>query len=98
MIRALSDRLRRLLKRKHSYRDCFQEADGRTLSNAGAIVIDDLARFCRVFQGNAPRSATGTIDPIAMGMAEGRRQVYLHIQAQLNVSEADILKANEEEA
>lgn len=96
-MRALSERLRWLLKRKHSYRDCFQESDGKTLSSAGALVIRDLARFCRVYQGNAPRSAGGTIDPIAMAMAEGRRQVFLRIQAQLNVSEADILKANEED-
>lgn len=96
-MKPLSERLRWLLKRKYSYRDCFQEPDGATLSNAGAIVIRDLARFCRVYQGNAPRGVSGAIDPIAMAMAEGRRQVFLRIQAQLNVSEADILKANEED-
>ena len=96
-MKPLTERLRWLLKRKHSYRACFQEPSGDTLSNSGAIVIRDLARFCRVYQGNAPRSVAGTIDPIAMAMAEGRRQVFLRIQAQLNVSEADILKANEED-
>lgn len=95
MIRALSDRIRRLLQRKHSYRDCFQEADGETLTQAGAYVIRDLARFCGAFKSSLPTSGNG-VDALAMAYAEGRRSVYLRIQAQLSVSEADILKANEE--
>lgn len=96
-MKALTDRLRRLLKRKLSYRDCFQESDGQTLTGAGAYVIRDLARFCGAYKSNLPTGPAG-VDPLALAYAEGRRSVYLRIQAQLNVSEADIIKANEEDA
>lgn len=97
MIKGLSERLRRLLTRKHSYRECFQEADGETLTASGAYVVRDLARFCGAFKSNLPTTSQG-VDPLAMAYAEGRRSVYLRIQAQLSVSEADILKAHEEGA
>lgn len=93
---AVTDRVRALLKRKHSYRECFQEADGQTVTQSGAYVIRDLARFCGAYKGNAPMSVGKTIDPLAMAMAEGRRQVYLRILSQLSVSEQEIIKANEE--
>lgn len=96
-MKALTDRIRRLLLRKQSYRECFQLPDGDELSKSGAYVMRDLARFCGAYRGNAPLSLNKTVDPIAMAIQEGRRQVYLRIQAQLNVSEADILKANEED-
>lgn len=96
-MRALTDRIRRLLGRKLSYRDCFQEADGKTLTKAGAYVVRDLARFCGAFKSNLPAGVNG-VDPLAMAYAEGRRSVYLRLQAQLNVSEADIIAANGEDA
>ncbi len=96
MIGAISDRVRRLLLRNQSYKDCFQEADGQTLTKAGAHVIKDLARFCGPYKSNMPTNGHGAVDTHAMAVAEGRRQVYLRIMAQLNVTEAEILKANEE--
>lgn len=92
----ITERVRRLLGRKHAYQGCFQEADGETLTKQGADVMRDLARFCGAFKSNLPRPLNGAVDPIAMGVAEGRRQVYLRILAQLNVSEQEILRANEE--
>lgn len=98
MMGAITDRVRALLKRKHSYRECFQEKDGQTLTQSGAYVVRDLARFCGAYKGNAPMSLNKAIDPVAMAMAEGRRQVYLRILSQLTVSEQEIIKANEEAA
>ncbi len=93
---SISDRIRRLLTKKHSYRDCFQEPDGQTLTKHGAAVMKDLARFCGMYKSNMPSGPAG-VDTHAMAVAEGRRQVYLRIAAQLNVKEADILSAMEEE-
>lgn len=94
----LSDRIRRLLLKKHSYRDCLQNPDGETLTKAGATVMKDLARFCGAFKSSLPTVMGRGVDPIAMAYAEGRRSVYLRIAAQLNVKEADILSAIEEDA
>ncbi len=93
----IAERIRRLLRRNTSYKDCFQEADGKTLTLAGAYVIKDLARFCGAYKSNMPTNGQGSVDTHAMAVAEGRRQVYLRIVAQLSVTEADILKANEEQ-
>lgn len=94
---SITDRIRRLLTRKHSYRDCFQEPDGQTLTKPGAAVMKDLARFCGAFKSNLPSVTGRGVDPLAMAYAEGRRSVYLRIAAQLSVKEADILSAMEEE-
>lgn len=91
------DRLRRLLTKRQSYRECFQEPDGQTLSRSGELVMKDLARFCGPYKSNMPTNGHGAVDTHAMAVAEGRRQVYLRILAQLSVSEANILKANEEQ-
>lgn len=96
-MKALTDRIRRLLLRKQSYRECFQLPSGDELSKSGAYVVRDLARFCGAFKSNLPRNLQNGVDPLAMAYAEGRRSVYLRIVAQLNVSEADIIKANEED-
>lgn len=93
----ISDRIRRLLIRNQSYKHCFQEDDGQTLTKDGAYVMKDLARYCGAFKSNMPTNGHGSVDTHAMAVAEGRRQVYLRILAQLNVTEAEILKANEEQ-
>lgn len=93
----ITDRIRRLLNRKLSYKECFQEPDGQTLTKAGAYVMKDLARFSGAFKSNMPTNGHGAVDTHAMAVAEGRRQVYLRMLAQLSLTEADILEANKEQ-
>ena len=47
-------------------------------------VLDDLARFCYV------NRSTSASNAIAMAVAEGRRQVWLHIQHKLNLTDAQV--------
>lgn len=96
-MKALTERIRRLLLRKQSYRECFQQPSGDELTKSGAYVMRDLARFCGVYKSNTPLTLNKSVDPVAMGIAEGRRQVYLRILSQLTVTEAEIIKANEED-
>lgn len=44
------------------------------------VVLADLARICFVHK------TTAQANPTAMAVAEGRRQVWLHIQTQLEMS------------
>lgn len=80
----LFERLNRLSK---AYKRVF-ETDG------GEQVLADLAAFC-----GAKKSVFNT-DALEMARAEGRREVWLRIQAQLNLNEAYLYnvvnKMNEE--
>lgn len=79
----------RLMKRRMAYRACFHGDDG-LIHDDGKRVLADLAKFCRVYQSTAQRGADGSIDPIATHIAEGRREVFLRIQSQLQVDDSDL--------
>src|SRR5712671_5806501 len=85
----------RIFRRAQSYRGCFMDDKGH-LSRAGEIVLTDLRRFCR---GNSSTVAISpvmkTIDPLAMAMAEGRREVWLRIIETLNLDEHAVAKLKE---
>jgi hypothetical protein len=69
------------------------------LSPHGEIVLSDLSRFCRARSSTAAVSPVSRqIDPLAMAMAEGRREVWLRIQQYLNMDERVILKLRDAEA
>lgn len=69
------DNLRGFLsKRQEAYCRTFEGKDG-------AIVLADLARFCRA---NEP---TFHADPRVHAVAEGRREVWLRIQKHLQLTE-----------
>jgi hypothetical protein len=53
---------------------------------AAIAVLGDIGAFCGDQQTTARAGADGHIDPMAMGIAEGRRQVWNHILAMLNIS------------
>jgi hypothetical protein len=86
----------RLFKRRQNYRRLFLDGDGNVNPSA-EIVLADLKRFCRVETSTVVVSpVTKTIDPLAMAMAEGRREVWNRIQAHLNLSDRDITHLQEE--
>jgi hypothetical protein len=64
-------------RRRHNYQGCFE-------SDFGHYVLADLWRIC-----HAGRT-TYTGDRDASLIAEGRRQVYLHILSQVRMSEDDV--------
>lgn len=75
--RAIMQRV--LYRRAHAYKTCFL-IDGK-ISLSGEIVLSDLAKFCRAKTSTAiVSSSRQMIDPFAMALAEGRREVFLRIQ------------------
>ena len=72
----MTDQQRKIAQLRQAYRAAF---DMTTF--AGKLLMDDLAIFCF---DDRPTSAvnrvTGSIDPIASGIAEGRREVLLRIK------------------
>lgn len=71
-----------------AYRACFRvqtKVKKRdVLTPAAAVVLDDLARFCHVNRSTASANA------IQMAVLEGRRQVWLHLQHKLNLTDAQV--------
>jgi len=70
---------------------------GGSLSPAGEIVMRDLARYCCADRTTLKVSqADQHVDPLAMAFAEGRRDVYLRIQALCNLTSDDIERISHE--
>ena len=94
MLRAALDRI---LRRKSAYRRSFLNADGN-LHRDSELVLADLRRFCRATASTALVSpVTKAVDPIAMAMAEGRREVWLRIMAHLHVDERTVFNLQDVE-
>lgn len=91
----LSARARLWIRRRQDYAACFKNAAGMALTEPGLAVIRDLAQFCGAYKSTARHTATNMIDPLAMARAEGRREVYLHIQRRLRLTDEQILDAME---
>lgn len=94
---ALSDRARRFLNKRLSWRDCFMGPEGE-LTAAGAAVIRMLAKRCGAYKSSFKVSpVTRSADPVAMAYAEGRRDVWLYIQAMLELPDREVLNAIEDD-
>lgn len=89
-MQGIDDHTQRRLDRARAYRSCFM-ADGQ-FTKDGEDVYKDLAQFCHFFRTTAKQSPAGNMDPIASAMAEGRREVFLRILAQLGLSETAIIE------
>ena len=82
----LLDRVQRRFRLSSAYRAVFY-GQSNALSVPGADVMKDLAHFCHATKTTAIAGPNG-FDPIAAAMAEGRRQVYLRILANLRSNDA----------
>ena len=73
--------------------------DGDGKPNVSAeIVLADLKRFCRAETSTAVVSPVSkAIDPLAMAMAEGRREVWNRIQSYLHMADREITQLKEED-
>jgi hypothetical protein len=85
----------RLKTRSRSYKACFMD-EREHMTRAGEIVLADLKRFCRLESSTVTVSPVSRIiDPLAMALAEGRREVALRIVHYLNLDERTIARLNE---
>ena len=88
--------LDRILNRRRNYRLLFLDGDNRP-NRAAEAVLADLRRFCRAQSSTAAvNPLTRSVDPLAIAMAEGRREVWNRIQAHLILSDRDITHLQEE--
>jgi hypothetical protein len=95
MIGNITKAIQRILNRKHAYRSVFMDASG-DISRSGEIVLADLRKFCRANSTTVMVSPISkSIDPIAMAMAEGRREVWLRLMAHLHIDEKQVFNLEE---
>ena len=88
---------KRVFRRRQCYRRLFLNGDGDPNASA-EIVLADLKRFCRVETSTVVVSpVTKQIDPLAMAMAEGRREVWNRIQQYLQMADREIAELKETE-
>ena len=91
------DAIRKLMLRKQAYRRVFLTQDGKVGRDA-EVVLADLKRFCRASSSTVVVSPVSkSIDPYAMALAEGRREVWNRLMAQLYLDERTIQKLTEDE-
>lgn len=81
----------KLFQRRKAYRATFMDGQGK-LTWCGEQVLADLAKFCRFGYSTAMVSpVTRQVDPIAMAMAEGRREVFLRIVGAMNIDQRKLI-------
>jgi hypothetical protein len=81
--------LKRLITRKQAYQRIFLGDDSSPHKDA-EIVLADLKRFCYVERPTIKVTAQQTIDPLAMAVAEGRREVFMRIVQFMRLDDATI--------
>ncbi len=86
----LLGRLQKILSRRNAWRGLFRDNDGQLNMPARAI-LTDLPRFCYATRPTIKVSpTTGQVDPYAMAVAEGRREVWLRISEYLKLDDRDL--------
>jgi hypothetical protein len=90
--------IEKVLRKKLAYRRTFMDDQGR-LTPEGEIVLNDLRKFCRATGSTMVLSPVSkTIDPLAMAMAEGRREVWNRLMAHLYVNEKQVFELHERDS
>jgi hypothetical protein len=88
MIRA---QIERIFMKRQAYRRMFLDQDGNVRPDA-EVVLADLKKFCRAVTPTIVVSPVQkTIDPMAMAMAEGRREVWNRLMAYLHLEDKIVL-------
>ena len=87
------NRLESWLRRRGAYRSTFLRSDDGKPDMAGQLVLADLARFCCQNRTTIRVSpTTRTIDPMAMAVREGRREVFMRIAKFIHLSDAEVTR------
>lgn len=86
-----------ILRKRVAYRTVF--TPGGEMTIASKAVLADLRRFCRGAGSPAQLSQiSGMVDPMATGIAIGRQEVWLRIQQNIHMSDADLYRLVESDA
>jgi len=89
--------IEKILRKKLAYRRTFMDENGN-IGPEAKHVLNDLRKFCRATGTTVVVSPVSkTIDPLAMAMAEGRREVWNRIMAHLYINEKQIFDLPEAE-
>lgn len=80
--------LGKVLPRQDAVRAYQQVFGGGSL--AQQIVMGDLAVFCGEQQSSVRVNGQKVVDPYAMAVAEGRREVWLRIRAMLEIDSSAV--------
>ena len=89
--------VQRLLWRRQSYKRVFLNQDGQPHRDA-EIVLADLKKFCRASSSTVVVSPVSkSIDPYAMALAEGRREVWNRIAQYLYLDDKTIQQLSEDD-
>jgi len=84
----------RMFNKRQAYRRLFMDQENRIRPDA-EIVLSDLRRFCRAVTPTVVVSPVSkTIDPLAMAMAEGRREVWMRLMAYLHLEDRAVINLN----
>ncbi len=87
--------IERILRKKLAYRRTFLDDQGN-IGPEAKHVLNDLRKFCRATGSTVVISpVTKQVDPLAMAMAEGRREVWNRIMAHLYVNEKQVFELHE---
>lgn len=85
----------KVFRRRNAYRMLFLNGDGHP-NPLAETVLADLKRFCKAQTSTVYISPVSkAIDPLAMAMAEGRREVWNRIQSHLQISDKEISQLQE---
>lgn len=88
--------MKRIFRKRQAYRRLFLGDQGQ-LNEDAKVVMADLAKFCRARSSTAMMSPqSGSIDPLAMAMAEGRREVFNRLNEYLHISDNILQNLREE--
>ena len=69
--------------------------DGSRADDDVGAVLADLRAFCRADESCIVVGKDGRVDTHATAVAEGRREVFLRIMAQLNITDAQLNRLRE---
>ena len=93
----MKDVVSRLLWRRQSYKRVFLDQDGKPNRDA-EIVLADLKKFCRAQSSTVVVSPVSkTIDPYAMALAEGRREVWNRLASYLYLDDKIVQNLSEDD-
>lgn len=85
-----------LTRRRRAYQQAFPIINGRFVGPAHAVMAD-LARFCEANGTPAKISPiTRTVDPIATGIAIGRREVFDRIKTMIHLEDYHLVNLRED--
>jgi hypothetical protein len=83
-------------RRRDAYRRLFLDNRG-DLSPDAEIVLADMKRFCCATKATIRLDEQGKVDPYAMAIAEGRREVWNRMNSYLYIDEKVIQNLTETE-